>query len=391
MLPHGVNYGEVFQENHLSRLARPDIGIIFQSYERLPAIAAYARRADELGLSGGFWIAEAYHWFRRYGFEARGAMVTLAAAAMAAKNIPLGLGTASPYLRHPTILAAEACALDELTGGRFIMGLGAGRMGTAGIETDLSRRDSAKIHREAVRIFRRTVRGEAFHYVGETFAASMPSISPERRCHRDAIPVYIGATGPRMQTLAGEIADGLLLPPLTTPAFVKFAIGNLQKGLASARRPWPNASPLGATILSSISRDGDAARAAVRPHVAAYLVNKVRGVQGNQILVSSGITDAELAPLRDRVFLGSEDLTDLITAPLLRRFNIAAGTPDEVAEALQKLIDAGVNLPLMAMAGADEDAVLDGITLLAEEVVPRLMGAPDANNGGRGRKVGGKA
>ncbi len=373
----------------MSSLARPDIGIIFQSFERLPAITAYARRADELGLGGGFWIAEAYHWFRRYGYEARGAMVTLSAAAAVVKNIPLGLGTVSPYLRHPTLLAAEACALDELTGGRFIMGMGAGRMGTAGIEPDLSRRDAVRMHREAVMIFRQTVKGEPFHYVGETYAASMPSINEDRRFHRDDIPVYIGAAGPLMQTLAGEIGDGLLLPPLTTPAFVKFAIGNLRKGLASARRSRLNSFPLGAVILCSLSRDGAAARAATRPQVAAFLVNKVRNIHSNQILISSGITEDEITPLRERVFLGNDDLADLITTNLLRKFNIAAGTPDEVAEMLQKLIDAGVNLPLMAMVGADEAAVLEGITLLAEEVVPRLKGVSDpGGSGSPGRKAG---
>ena len=56
--------------------------------------------------------------------------MTLAAAAMAAKGIPTGLGTGSPYPRHPTVQAAEACALDELSGGRFIMGMGAGKTAT---------------------------------------------------------------------------------------------------------------------------------------------------------------------------------------------------------------------------------------------------------------------
>ncbi len=360
----------------MSELAGPAVGIIFQSFERLPAIAAYARRADELGLGGGFWIAEAYHWFRGYGHEPRGAMVTLAVAATAAKTIPLGFGTVSAFLRHPTILAAEAGALDELTRGRFVMGIGAGRLGTAGIEADLSRRDSVKTHREAVIIFRQTVSGEPFNYVGETFAASIPSIRRDQQFHRGDIPVYIGASGPRMQSLAGEIGDGLLLPPLTTPAFVKFAIGNLRKGLAGARRPPPGAFPVGAAILCSISRDADAARAATRPHVAAFLVNKVRSIHSSPLLIGSGVTDAEITPLCERVFLGNNDLTDLITDNLLRKFSIAAGTPEEVAETLQTLIDAGVNLPLMAMVGADEGAVLEGITLLAEEVVPRLRAAP---------------
>ena len=53
------------------------------------------------------------------------------------QNHPIGWGIGSPYLRHPTIQASEACALDELSGGRFIMGMGAGKVGINYTEVDL--------------------------------------------------------------------------------------------------------------------------------------------------------------------------------------------------------------------------------------------------------------
>ncbi len=48
------------------------VGVIFKSYEPISAIQAYARQTEESGCSGGFWIAEAYHWLRKYGHESRG-------------------------------------------------------------------------------------------------------------------------------------------------------------------------------------------------------------------------------------------------------------------------------------------------------------------------------
>jgi alkanesulfonate monooxygenase SsuD/methylene tetrahydromethanopterin reductase-like flavin-dependent oxidoreductase (luciferase family) len=345
---------------------QPKVGIIFKSYEQLPHILHYARRAEEAGLEGGFWIAEAYHWFRQYGHEARGAMVTLAAATMVTKTIPIGLSIGSPYMRHPVVQASEACALDELSGGRFVMGMGAGKVGINYIGVDL------KVHREAIDIFRKAVKGEAYSHKGEMFTSSMPGIAPERRFHRDTIPVVIGATGPFMQKLAGEIADGLMLPGLTSPGFVKMSLKNLGDGFARAGKPKPADYPLGAVILSSISRDGKKAKDAARPYAATYVVNKIRNIQNDEILSSSGITQAELAPLRARIASGNEDVTDLVSDSMLRQFGVVAGTPDEAAEILQGLVDAGLNLPLMELVGEDEQAVLDAIDLLASDVVPQL-------------------
>jgi len=351
---------------------RPKVGIIFKSYERLPCIMHYARRAEEVGLDGGFWIAEAYHWFRQYGHEARGAMVTLAAATTVTKTIPIGLSIASPYMRHPVVQASEACALDELSGGRFVMGMGAGKVGINYIGIDLKEQPPVKVHREAIEIFRKAVKGEPFSFEGEMFTSTMPGIAPERRFHRDTIPVVIGATGPFMQKLAGEIADGLMLPGLTSPGFVRLSMKNLAEGFARTGKRKPADYPVGAVILSSISRDGKKAKDAARAYAATYVVNKIRNIQNDDILSSAGIPEADLAPLRAQIASGNEDITDLVTDDMLRRFGVVAGTPDEAAEILQGLVDAGLNLPLMELVGQDEQAVVEAIELLASDVVPQL-------------------
>lgn len=351
---------------------QPKVGIIFKSYEQLAAVAEYARLTDELELAGGFWLAEAYHWFRQYGHEARGVMVTLATAVHATRKIPIGLGIGSPYMRHPTIQASEACALDELSNGRFIMGMGAGKVGINYLEVDQKSTPPVKVHRESIEIFRRVVKGDAFEYRGEIFSSSMPEIPAERRFHRDVIPVYIGGTGPFMQRLAGEIADGLLLPGLTSPGFVDYARGNLHRGIEKAKRRISADFPLGGVILCSVSRDGKKAKDAARPYAATYIVNKIRNIQNDDILSRSGITEKELAPMRTRVAGGNEDLVDLVSNEIMRRFTVVAGTPDEATEILQDLVDAGLNLPLMEVVGADKESNLETIKLIGTQVVPRL-------------------
>lgn len=348
------------------------VGIVFKSYEPLDAIAAYARTTEEVGLAGGFWIAEAYHWFRKYGHESRGAMVSLAAAIQATERIPVGLGIVSPYMRHPTVQAAEAAALDELSGGRFIMGMGTGKVGVVYLETDLKTATPVKVHREATEIFRKAISGQAFTYEGEVFHATMPAVDRARAGLRREIPVYFGATGPFMQRLAGEIADGLLLPGLTSPGFVTFARENLAKGFKKAGRK-PARFPLGGIILASVNRDGDKARDATRSYTGTYVINKIRNIQNDVILSSSGLSDSAFAPFKKALEAGREDdVTGLVSDEMMRRFTVVSGTPAECVPILQELIDAGMNLPLMEVVGADREACLETIRLLGTDVVPGL-------------------
>jgi 5,10-methylenetetrahydromethanopterin reductase len=351
------------------------VGIIFKSYEPLSSVLSYARRTEELGLPGGFWFAEAYHWFRQYGYEARGAFTCLAAVASTTRTVPIGLGIGSPYMRHPTIQASEACALDELSGGRFTMGMGVGKVGVNYLEVDIKAKPPVRVHRDSIAVFRRVVKGEAFSYQGEFYSSRMPAIAPERRFHRDTIPVYMGATGPLMQQLAGEIADGLLLPGLTSPGFVQVAQRNLAEGFRKAGRTRPPDFPLGGVILCSVSRDGRKARDTARRSTAIYVVNKVKNIQNDEILSASGVTDEELAPLRARIASGNEDLTDLVTDDVMRKFGVVAGAPDEARDILQGLVDEGLNLPLMEVVGETEADKLEAIDLIASEIAPHLKAA----------------
>jgi len=358
--------------------APPKVGIIFKSYEPLSSIQAYARRTDELGLEGGFWFAEAYHWFRQYGYEARGAMTCLAAAIAVTRTVPIGLGIGSPYLRHPMIQASEACALDELSGGRFTMGMGAGKVGVNYIGIDWKEMAPVHVHRDSIEIFRRVVKGDAFAYKGKIYTFEAPGVPAEARFHRDYIPVYMGATGPLMQRLAGEIADGLLLPGLTSPGFVRIAQGNLALGFTKAKRTRPDNFPVGGVILCSILRDGEKAKDVARRSAAIYVVNKVKNIQNDEILSSSGISAEDLLPLRQRIAAGNEDLTDLVTDAMMRQFGVVTGTPSEALETLQGLVDAGLNLPLMEVVGANEADKLKTIDLIASDIAPNLKPAGGA-------------
>ena len=352
---------------------QPSVGVIFKSYEPLSAIQAYARETENSGCTGGFWIAEAYHWFRKYGHEARGCFTTLAAASMVTEKIPIGLGITSPYMRHPTIQASECNAVDELSGGRFVMGLGAGKVGTEYLDLDMKKYSPVKTHRESIEMIRGIASGEAFAYDGELFKCDMPAVDRKGRGLRTDIPVYIGATGPLMQKLAGKISDGLLLPGLTSPGFTRYARENCWAGAESVNRKLPDDFPVGGVILAACSEDGKKAKDATRSYSGTYVINKLRNIKNDVILRSSNLPDSTWEPFRAALAAGTEDnVTHLVSDEMQRAFTVISGTPDECLEITQELVDAGLNTPLLEIVGASEADNLESIRLFGEHVIPNL-------------------
>jgi len=349
------------------------VGVIFKSYEPIRAMQEYAIQTEEAGLAGGFWVAEAYHWFRQYGLEARGCFATLAAVAAATRTVPIGLGITSPYMRHPTVLASEAAAIDEIAQGRFIAGLGVGKVGVEYLEVDLREQTPVQVHRESVEIMRNVFSGKKFHHRGRQYESQMPPFDRRAAGLRTDIPIFIGATGPYMTQLAGEVADGVILPGMTSPDFVRQGFGNLKKGFARASRAPGRDFPVGAVILAACSRDGQEALEAVRPYVGTYAVNKLRNIKNKEILSTSGLPDSAWDPFRKAIANGTDDnVTHLVDDEMIRAFKVVAGTPEQCRDALQSQVDAGLNMPLMEVVGPNKESHLRTIRLLGEEVVAGL-------------------
>ena len=81
----------------------------------------------------------------------------------------------------------------------------------------------------------------AFEYDGDTWSADVPALQAEAHTPREVPPVYVAATAPKMQALAGEIGDGCLTPSITTPAFVRYTRGNVKADI-----------DIGCTVVASI-------------------------------------------------------------------------------------------------------------------------------------------
>ena len=329
----------------------------------LHEILRIADVAEEVGIHS-IWLAEGYHFFRDLG-EPKSSTSLAAAIAAHTERITIGLGIVPPYTRHPGLLAMEAQTLWEISGGRFVLGLGAAKAAALHMGWGEKQLRAATTHRGAMTIIRRVLAGESFETRGKVFSMDAPA-----RCQgleEAPVPLVIGATGPMMLELAGEMADAVLLPTFTTPAFVEYARERIAEGAARAGRKLEDI-PVGATLPFSVAEDGDSARDAIRKLTAVYIANKVRNIRNDIILSSAGLSEAEALPISDAVRnKGSEAAARMVSDEILDKV-VIAGTPQEITDKLLKLAEAGCTLPLLyQLLGPDKE---NAVRLVAQRVQP---------------------
>jgi probable F420-dependent oxidoreductase len=288
----------------------------------LSEVAGLAVRAEQAGLES-VWLAELD----------RTAFMQAAAAISATQVIGVGTGVALAFPRSPTITAMTAWDLDELSGDRFMLGLG------PQIKRVLEARFSIRVEKpapqmreyvEAVRIVWAANRGLSVTHEGESYRITMPTFHGPLRPERRDTPILLAAVGPVLSRVCGEVADGLLGHPLASPLYLKQAVSQtIAVGLDRAGRP-ADACPITAMVMVSLADDADAARRAARLQIAFYATTPAY----KAILE---MHDRRSLPrdLRRAFVNGDRDrMAELIDDELLDTIAVA-GRPDEAADRLR--------------------------------------------------------
>src|SRR5437660_12348833 len=148
--------------------------------------------------------------------DARDASLVLAAYASHTQRVKLGTGVLPIYTRHPTAMAQMAASLDELSGGRFILGLGVSHKVTVEGMWGLRLEKPVEAMREYLHIVRTSLRDGGCSFEGRFFTARWTYSAPLRA----DMPIFISALNPRMLELAGELADGVVLY-MCAPAYIR--------------------------------------------------------------------------------------------------------------------------------------------------------------------------
>jgi 5,10-methylenetetrahydromethanopterin reductase len=340
------------------------IGILHLTCNSVAQTLAEARLIDRMGFDT-LWLAEAYPWWRKHGgLEPRSSTALSAVVASRTDRVTIGWGIISPYARHPLQVAAEARVTQEIAGsGRFILGVGASKILMRAIDEGSRRPARPRTAvRELIEIVRPMLAGKEVDFHGKEFTAMAPPMSADTQAPTHDVPVYIGATGPRLQELAGEIADGLLTPSLTTPAFTSYACGNMARGAALAGRE-TSAIDIGSTLVASIDEhDSGRGRQGARKIVGTYLANKVQNIQGSAdvLLECAGLTREELQPIANALDWGGQQAVGReVTDEILDKVVPVAGTPRDCIAALEKHVEAGCTNIMLEISGNQRHRQLD--------------------------------
>ena len=348
-----------------------NIGVLQLSMEPVRETVAMAKACEDAGFDC-FWIAEAYPWWRKHGFEARSSTATLAVIAAETKRIQLGWGIISPYTRHPVQIAMEARVMQDLAGDRFLLGLGASKIFMKEIgEGEGEKVGPATVMRESIEIIKGVLKGDAFEYQGKVFAASVPPLKSDAHSPRGIPPIYVAGTGPVLQKSSGVIGDGLLTASITNPAFVRYSKKNMLDGAAKAGKD-PSNLILGCVIVGSIGRDSKQGKEGAREQAAMYLANKVQNIKGSAdvLLESAGLTFDELRPIADAMEKGGRKAAaQAVSDDILHKVCAIAGTPEECVERIQQYQDAGATHIMLEIWGDDRTGQAK---LFGEKVLPHF-------------------
>ncbi len=280
------------------------------------------------------------------------------------RRLQLGPVTTQPFFVHPALTAANLACLDELSGGRALIGLSRGFPFYLDM-LSLKPRKPVTALKEAVEIIDRLLHGTRESYAGSVFKTSTDTYL-RWQPPRTRIPIFIGTWGPRMLQLAGRLkaVSGTVTDTLWNPKFVPVIKENLRRGANEAGRD-PESLIIGARPLTSVSKNREAAEKTVKSALANYLPHL------SPLSDYAGIDESEIQEVRAAIANG-----DLVTAERaiseksVRSFT-ATGTPDDLIDQTEDMIRAGVHHIVFGypLGPSREEAV----NMIGQDVIPHFQ------------------
>ena len=183
--------------------------------ERIDEIGAHARVAEESGFSHMTLVDQQN--------LSRDIYVMMAMAAVNTHRIKIGQGVTQPYTYHPSVVANGTATIDELSGGRAFLGIGAGGNALRSMGQDMGK---VRVFRESVEFIRKYMSGQEAEYQGARMHSEWV---------RRPVPIYMASAGARSLQLSGELADGVIFFG-AHPVLIRWNLEQIEKGALKANR-----------------------------------------------------------------------------------------------------------------------------------------------------------
>ncbi|MDX8150398.1 LLM class F420-dependent oxidoreductase [Patulibacter brassicae] len=323
-----------------------------------------ARQAEELGFDA-VWVAEAY------GSDAVSVLGHLAATT---SRVKLGSAILQIPGRSAAMTAMSAATLDQLSGGRFVLGLGAsGPQVSEGWHGVRFGRQLART-RDYVNVVRMALARERVAYEGETLTLPLPD-GPGRSLKltiapaQDRLPIVLAAMGPKNVALAGEIADGWL-PTFFSPEHVAELRAPLIEGARKAGRD-PSEVAVIPQVAVCVDDDVDAARDTMRFILGLYIGGMGSRKKNFYVELVERYGFGEIArEIQDLYLSGRKDEAEAALPAELIDATCICGPADVVRARLDAFRDAGVDQVLALPTPLPGQKHVEQVRRLAEVAVP---------------------
>lgn len=318
-------------------------------------MAQLARVAEEVGLD--------HVWVSNHKLYAD-MFVAMAAVVGATERVGVGSFVAEPYAQHPALVAAAIAALDELSGGRVILGLGAG--GANFRELGIRVERPAVAIREAIEVMRPLLAGATVDYQGELTTAR--GIYLHALATRPDLPIVVASRGDRVLQVAGAVADGAMIATYATPQGLRHGREMVLAGMRQAGRS-PDGFGWATRVDVALTDDPAAGADAVRPMIAAMVM---ASYPDTAFLEHAGLSItpqlAEMAARKDEALAFASG--HLVPDAYVEQY-AWTGTPEQVAARIAAVADAGFRdiVVLLQPMSVDPEP---SIRRFALEVVPRV-------------------
>ena len=207
-------------------MTEPSSGVVLQPVDGPGEFCGMVAEIESLGLR--------HLWLTDSSLHARNCYSYLTLAATRSSRLLLGTAVTNPATRHPAITAAAAATVDEVSGGRMILGIGAGDRPLLALGFQPSPLATLEA---AISGIRRLWHGEEVDLQSPGFTMSGAHL---RFPARAGIPVFVSASGPRTLELAGRVADGVILLVGLFPEALDWAVSQVERGAETAGRPRPH-------------------------------------------------------------------------------------------------------------------------------------------------------
>ena len=307
----------------------------------------YVRYAEEKGFDA-VWQAESR--------LVRDAIVPMAAYAAVTEKIKIGSGVINNWTRNIGLLASTFLTLDDLAPDRMICGIGAWWDPLAE-NVGIDRRKPLTAMRETVEIMRRLLNMENVTFDGEFIQVKDIELDVVHgRKEPRNVPIMIGATGPKMLQLAGEICDGVVMNYCVPVEYNTIALENIEIGAKRAGKTLDDIDRP-QLVVCSVAEDHDQAFDYTRELLTQYLA------QQPHIALASGVSNDVVAEIQS--ILGwpatheqIQAAKHLVTDDLIHRIT-ASGTPDEARAKVEQYRENGCTTPILYPVGGDVKLLVD--------------------------------